>query len=220
MKTKTNIMKTTFLFPACLLIAAVSFGQTVVKNEQQTKSLTTAQAGKSGPQLNSSTSTSSSASIQSNAVNETEKTAHSDAEKGKQYISAEKKAATEEAKTEEKEVKNTASKNQSLSVGEQSDATLNTGNKDNKISENSSLNNQAKLSGPGVETTDKQLEKKGKTTAESASAIAAQGSNAVKTKTDKTEEKMEKRVKTTVKPKPASIKMDALVKANTAIRIK
>ncbi len=203
MKTKTNIMKTTFLFSACLLIAAVSFGQTVVKNEQETKSLTTAQAGKSGPQLNSSTSTSSSASIQSNAVNETEK-----------------KAATEKVKTEEKEVKNTASKNQSLSIGEQSDATLNTGNKDNKISENSSLNNQAKLSGPGVETTDKQLEKKGKTTAESASAIAAQGSDAVKTKTDKTEEKMEKRAKTTVKPKPASIKMDAQVKANTAIRIR
>jgi hypothetical protein len=210
-------MKTTLLFSACLLAAAVSFAQTTVKNEQESKSLTTAQASKSGTRLNSSTSTSSSASIQSDAVNQTEKKAHSDVKKVKQDISTEKKAAAEKAKTEEKEVRNIASKDQSLSGEAQSDAKLSAGNKGNKINENSSLSSQAKLSGSGVETTDNQLGEKGKTSVESASIVAAQSSNAVKTKAAKTGNKAEKTVKATVKPKP--VKMNAQVKANTAIRI-
>ncbi len=213
-------MKTTLLFSAFVLVGAVSFAQTTVKNKQETKSLTTAQANKSGAQLNSSTSASSSASIQSDAVNQTEKKAHSDAEKGKQDISAEKKAAEEKAKTEEKEVKNTALKDRSLSAEGQSDAGFSAGNKGNKINENSSLSSQAKLSVSGVETTDKQLGEKGKTSVESASAVAAQSSSPVKAKASKTGNKMEKTVKTTVKPKATSVKMNAQVKTNTAIRIK
>ncbi len=196
-------MKTTLLFSAFVLIGAVSFAQTTVKNKQESKSLTTAQANKSGAQLNSSTSTSSSTSIQSDAVNQTEK-----------------KAVEEKAKTEEKQAIKNASKDRSLSAEGQSDAALSAGNKGNKINENSSLNSQAKLSVSGVETTDKQLGEKGKTSAESANTVAAQSSSAVKAKASKTGNKMEKTVKTTVKPKPASVKMNAQVKTNTAIRIK
>jgi hypothetical protein len=218
MKTKTNIMKTTLLFSAALLITAASFAQTTVNNKQESKSLTTAQASKSGAQLNSSSSTSSSTTIQSDAVIKTKKTAYAETEKGKQDISAEKKAVIGKAKAEEKETKSIVSKDQSSSVEGHSSLKVTAGDEGNKTDENSSLNSQTKLSGSGLETMDQQLEKKGKTSVKSASTVAIENSDVVKGKASKAENKMGKTVKTTAKPKP--IKMNTQVKANTAIKIR
>ena len=216
-------MKTTLLFSACLFIAAASFAQTTVKNDQESKTATNVNAGKSGLQSGSSTNASSSASIYSDAVNKTETKVQSDAKKGKKAISAEKKTASEKVKATEKEVKNTASGDHFVSGEEKSDADVSAGNKGNKIDENSSLNGQALVSVSGAETTGKQLEKDGKTSVASTKSVAAQNSDAVKAKADKAVIKADKKVKTSgtaVKTKPANIKMNTQVKTNAAIRIK
>lgn len=218
MKTKTNIVKTALLFSAALLITVASFSQTTVNDKQESKSLTTAQAAKSGAQLNSSTNSSSSTTMQSDAVIKTQKTAYSETEKGKQDISAEKKAVIGKAKTEEKETKSIVYKDRSSSVESQSNAKVSAANEGNKIDENSSLNSQAKVSGSGVETTDEQLEKKGKTSVRSASTVAVENGEAVKAKTKMAENKMVKTVKATAKLKP--VKVNTQMKTNTAIKIR
>lgn len=227
-------MKTTLLFSAAILVSVVTFAQTSVKNQETVKSITAVQSDKGSSEVKSSGSASSSTNIQSNAANSTEHKAYSTAEKGKNEIAAEKQALATKAKTEAQQAKKTASQDVTVSANAQSDTKITATEKNNKTQENASFNAGTHVSSKGIKNSSNHMMKESEATVGNSAVSAIETGNGVKTgvskATVKTGETTNAASATTiksrsstahsVKPAPASLKMNTHVKTNSGIRIK
>ena len=227
-------MKTTCLFSAAILLSIATFAQTTVKKQQTANTVSAIRTEKGSSEVNSSGSASSSTSIRSNAVNNTENKAHATAEKGKNEIAAKKQEVITKAKTEEQQVKEATSKDVTVSANAQSNTGITAAEKDNKTEGNASLSNGTTVSSTAITNNSNQMngELIGTTTA--GTDLTVNKVNKVKTGSTeaviKTCEKVHVGTATTVKagssvihtvkPNPAALKVNSQVKANGGIRIK
>lgn len=227
-------MKKTLLISTALLFSAVTFAQTTVKNSEAIKDKTTIQSSKDGSKVNSSGNATSATSIQSNTANNAGGKSYAEIKKENKEAATEKQKLVTQAKDKEQKSEKMASKDRTVSASAHSNTSVNASAGDNNYSNNTSLNDGATVSTAHLKNRGKQIKNEEKATVTAKTNSTLENGNQVATRVNKTAVKGGEKINTTsstavqsgaasahiVKPRPASIKMNTMVKTNAGIRIK
>ena len=227
-------MKKTLLFSTALLLSAATFAQTTVKNREAIKGQTIIQSDKNSTQANGSANASSSSSIHSDAVKNTENQSSAEIKKEHKAIVAKKQKIATEAKEEGQKSEKMVSDDHTISASAHSNTEANAPAKDNNVSINSSINNTEILSSAEIKNKGKEVKNEGKANIQTQADATVENSKLVKAKVHKTATKAGNKINTVtstavqagagtvhaVKITPVSIKTGAQVKTNTGIKIK
>ncbi|MEO6316203.1 MAG: hypothetical protein ABIU63_09655 [Chitinophagaceae bacterium] len=194
-------MKTVILFSAAVLFSAISFAQAPVKSENTANNGSSVTASKTGVDAQTATSTSSATAIRTSEISETKNKAMDGATQAQAAVKSAGNSTKSNIKNAGQAGKEVATTDVSVSAGTQTGMKMRAGDKNNKISENSSLNSKATVSGAGIKSAGNQVKGEG---------IAKVKTGAAKAKA----------TVHAVTPKSVPVKMNAQVKTNTGIRIK
>jgi len=202
-------MKTNLLFAAALLLSAGTYAQ-AIKSSNTQSSATTASAGKTAD-LHSTSS--SNTTVSSNAGALAAQKTNQEKQQAKQEVNAARTEANAREKQAEKETVPAVKEKSSTSASVNGEGQVNAGTKDNKLSQDASLQSSISASGQPAKNTVKAAAQYTATEVKAGSNAAVGTATAAKTK-------VKTAVAKTVQPKPAGIKVQTRVQANGGIKIK
>jgi hypothetical protein len=241
-------MKTRTLLTAALFLSTASFAQSVAtKNEEASSAIV--QSSPSGKTTKANLNSSSDITVKTSAPDKTAGKADHAIQQTKKTVVAQKEQVTARTEADIESGKKTVSSNSSGSAyahAENQDAAE---SRNNKVSQESYLNNQAAVSAEGAKSSRKEAEKDGQATLKKQTASTVQTtdhvekqskSSLIKTSADakttansangkaKTDVKVGSAsamkagtsIANTSKPKPASFKMQTQIKSNARLKIK
>lgn len=221
-------MKTTLLFSTAVLLSITTFAQTTVNNQGTGKSVSTVQKEKGKGKIESSGTASSSSAVNSNAVNNTGKTAASAGENVKTVVASEKNHIDATAKAKKDQGEKLLVEEKRITAASATGAELTAGEQDNKVTGNSSLTNGVSVNSPGIQNTGEHVKNEISPVTSKITTTAVVASNQVKPAVVEIHEKVNAvsstkvaattSVAPSIKPVPA-IKANGNVKVNTGIRI-
>jgi hypothetical protein len=198
-------MKTNLLFAAALLLSAGTYAQTI-KSASAQSSATTASAGKTAELQSASTSNTA---ISTDAGTLAAQKTNQEKQQAKQEVTAVKTAAD----AREKQAISTVKEKSSAAASIKGEGQVNAGAKDNKVSQDASLQSGVSVSGQPAKSTAKAVIQHTAAEVKTGSKAAVNTATAAKTSVKTT-------VAKTVQPKPAGIKVQTRVQANGGIKIK
>ena len=225
-------MKTTLLFSTAVLLSIAALAQTTANNQGTVKSGSTVQKEKGKGKIEASGTASSSSAANSNAINSTSKTAASASENGKTVVASEKNHADATAKATNDQGEKLLAEKKEITAEPATGAELKTGEKDNKVTGNSSLTSDVSGGSASIENSGEQAQNEVATvvtnTATNTTAAVDAAAKQVKPAVVELHEQVKAISATKVAPassvsalvKPvAPIKAAGNVKVNTAIKI-
>ena len=227
-------MKKTLLISTALLFSAAMFAQTTVKSIEAIKDNTNIQSNKSGSKLNTSGSASSATSIQSHAATKAESKSYAELKEENKEAAQEKQTLVMKANDKKQQSEKMAAKDHSVSASAHSNTSVKASAGDNNYSNNASINDGATVSTARVKSEGTQVKNDGKAVVIAKTNATMESGNQVAAKVNKTTVKGGEKISATsatavksgvatahiVKPRPAAIKMNTIVKTNTGVRIK
>lgn len=227
-------MKKTLLISTALLFSVITFAQTTVKNSEAIKDNTTIQTSKSGSKVNNSGNASGATSIQSHTATKAENKSYAELKEQNEKAAKAKQTLVMQANDKEQKSEKMASKDHSVSASAHSNTSVHASAEDNNYSNNASINDGATVSTARLKSKGTQIKNEEKAAVTAKTDATLENGNHVAAQVNKIAEKGGEKINATstaavksgaatahiVKPRPASIKMNTMVKTNAGIRIR